>query len=67
MARSQIRDNFVRDGYCFPISYRVIKFELPTLAERERERERGSGADRERQREWNVKQSDERRCGTLRG
>ena len=63
MARSQIRDNFVRDGYCFPISYRVIKFELPTLAERER----GSGADRERQREWNVKQSDERRCGTLRG
>ena len=47
----------------------MIKFELPTLAERERERERerGSGADRERQREWNVKQSDERRCGTLRG
>ena len=50
MARSQIRDNFVRDGYCFPISYRVIKFELPTLAERERERERKWGRQRETER-----------------
>ena len=51
MARSQIRDNFVRDGYCFPISYRVIKFELPTLAEREREREREEVGQTERDRE----------------
>ena len=47
MARSQIRDNFVRDGYCFPISYRVIKFELPTLAEREREEVGQTERDRE--------------------
>ena len=49
MARSQIRDNFVRDGYCFPISYRVIKFELPTLAEREREREEVGQTERDRE------------------
>ena len=59
MARSQIRDNFVRDGYCFPISYRVIKFELPTLAERERERER--------ERKWGRQRETERvECETER-
>ena len=56
MARSQIRDNFVRDGYCFPISYRVIKFELPTLAEREEvgQTERVECETERRKKMWDI-------------